>query len=1434
MAMSAGGLGGWSVSQGIEVILSRLSDGFCWDGSAWVNSRELLDSEHFSLPGDLADDRWRVTSALPGTNDLAEGIYRLDLHAYYHQFGVFSVASDDDAICRFRVDRTPPSRLDVTSPRDGGRQGSLNLARGVVEDDAGGSGIKSVTLRVRQGDLYWNGIGWGTESASLPATVNGNAWSLTNALPGREQLTLGAPCSLEATALDQADNRRMLTVTFTVDRDPPLLSITEPAAGEHLRELSTVRGYAVDSDGVVRLELALQRMRDQAWWSMLVQRWTPGTSLVVVTPSALGGWERTQGWPAGASLETGEYRLTATAVDSFGYRNTTVSTFQVDPAMPEPPLFDLSALFGNFEHTLDALAGTLPGVRASASSSGSRAAMSMQRSSDGQYWDGAKWTPQESLLQATVSGDRWTMAGLLPGINAPGSVGLHPGASAFGDFRAQGGTYTVRAYAMDSQGNRSSARTQTIQFDTTAPVIYWSMEDDQTAGMVARVTGGVEDPAGGTGIQEVRVSLQYFGIDTILYWDWVAGTYTQQFSPARCERAATLIGTEGLISWRAQLPSGQPSGRYLVTVRAFDRAGNSTREMRRYTVDNRNETPTTVVISQPSINAASYPATPWFRGVSHSLFRTRSVGVSLQRFFGGQLYYYDFVANAYAQGFNPPTMVAEATVESGPGTLDSWTLIPPALPPGHYRVIATATGLDGLESLPDAVALEIVDTAPPVIDINSPIASAEFDEAPWVTGTASDEQGLGKTYAGLMRYRLNTQVEYWNWAAQTWAPSWDDAQNRIQVADGAGEWSWQLPSSAPGHYAVLAIAEDVNGNNSGYASREFSIRDGTAPTVTILQPEAGRMVNSLRVIRGTARDALPASGVGRVDVRIARLREETPEYWDGSAWTQSPTFIRAGLDGEDWVVDHGPGTSDVVDGSIEITVSAYDQMPNRGDAILFVAMDRTPPVQFSMVNPATATTIYRLSGIRGLIADDANGSGPERVEAGLERQSDGQFWNGVAWTSVVVPLPCRLEGNQWNITTSLPSGQDLQPGVYLLHVQGYDRAGNRANLESGFTVQADAVAPSVGFLHLADQSHVQSLATLFGVAVDDVELESASLNLIRDRDGAQWDGTAWVSQVSVIYLGLSVSDGAWSYRSGPSGSGLEPGEYTLRVWGFDYGLNVGLQTVHVTAIAPEAEYHAPTPYLRAEDNPWTGSNWAWSYLETFEDGLLNTPGVSTSLPLSNNPGHPLGVLGPLGVPSTYVDSVDADDGAVDGSGSAGHSFHNPNQPAYVEFDFSAAELGGLPSHVGLVWTDGSDPIVFEAFDENGNSLGRLTGAHAGTSHMGATSDDRFYSVVYARGISRIRMQSGSEAGIEVDHLFYGRLGQNLAPATLGRIERGPDGKVSVRALGTPGRVHRLQASKDLAGWEDLGEILAGGDGSMEFTDEQATSLDRRFYRLIAR
>lgn len=230
-------------------------------------------------------------------------------------------------------------------------------------------------------------------------------------------------------------------------------------------------------------------------------------------------------------------------------------------------------------------------------------------------------------------------------------------------------------------------------------------------------------------------------------------------------------------------------------------------------------------------------------------------------------------------------------------------------------------------------------------------------------------------------------------------------------------------------------------------------------------------------------------------------------------------------------------------------------------------------------------------------------------------------------------------------------------------------------------------------------------------------------------------------------------------------------------------LGLGFFAPPAQAVTATGPYLSPSAYRAAGDSPFSALTFSVFHLENFEDGVLNTPGVTTTTP------------GRINGPGDLADSVDADDGAVDGSGAGGRSLLTDNFTAFA-FEFDAQVLGALPTHVGVVWTDvgnttstaGIGSVEFEAFDALGLSLGVLLAENLGNGsadgRSGATDEDRFFGAVAAGGVSRFEIRMPTSADWELDHLQYGVAAVPLPAA----------GWLFTAALGGVGCVMRRRAA----------------------------------------
>lgn len=189
-------------------------------------------------------------------------------------------------------------------------------------------------------------------------------------------------------------------------------------------------------------------------------------------------------------------------------------------------------------------------------------------------------------------------------------------------------------------------------------------------------------------------------------------------------------------------------------------------------------------------------------------------------------------------------------------------------------------------------------------------------------------------------------------------------------------------------------------------------------------------------------------------------------------------------------------------------------------------------------------------------------------------------------------------------------------------------------------------------------------------------------------------------------------------------------------------------SIAAPAMARGVATFGPSPYLSFADSPFSSLPFNSFFLENFEDGF-DTPGVSASsgVIVANGP---------------QVDSVDGDDGAVDGNGNVGASWY-PGLTS-ITFTFDAMALGGLPTHVGVVWTDvgnsaigfGVTNVTFTAYDSANVAIASFTNFGLGDGSVaGGTDEDRFFGASSLAGIARIEFSVSDSSDWELDHLQYG-------------------------------------------------------------------------------
>lgn len=173
----------------------------------------------------------------------------------------------------------------------------------------------------------------------------------------------------------------------------------------------------------------------------------------------------------------------------------------------------------------------------------------------------------------------------------------------------------------------------------------------------------------------------------------------------------------------------------------------------------------------------------------------------------------------------------------------------------------------------------------------------------------------------------------------------------------------------------------------------------------------------------------------------------------------------------------------------------------------------------------------------------------------------------------------------------------------------------------------------------------------------------------------------------------------------------------------------------------------PSAYLQTGDTPagfFCAGCVGW--IEDFE----LAEGADSFITMDN--GELLGPNTFSGLMNSVTDSVDGDDGVVDGTGNDGSSWFADSNSVTVSF-------ANTVKNAGLVFTDGdrvSTNIRLEAFDSDGNSLAHIdAGDLADDMFTGETAEDTFlgFQDTDAR-IASITLSMDGGTGIEIDHVHW--------------------------------------------------------------------------------
>jgi subtilisin-like proprotein convertase family protein len=686
-----------------------------------------------------------------------------------------------------------------------------------------------VSIRRANDNLYFDGTGFTslTEVRRAATVGSGGAWSL----PLAAGVFTGQTGSffISAYATDAAGNAGLDpgTSTLLIDSTRPTVTIT-PAGG-------LVNGATpftlTFSEPVFDLNPSLVVVSDGGTGVSAEPNATNTVWTVRVVPLSDGPVTVTA--EAGVAIDAGDN-------PSEGPVSVAVTYDGTAPTVSVPADFVVRPA---------AWAGAFSGSAADAASGLATVAVAVFSEADGRFWDGTSFAFTDAKFLSADGLEAFTFP--------------FPAAQFTAD-----GVYRFTVRATDQAGNRTEAETA-VTVDGTRPEVV----------LVAPAAGGVLNAAGfaagvrGTaadataGLASTTVAVQRLADGKF----WTGGGFTGG-SPAFL--ATTGSPAEWFLPGLAA--AALTDGRYRVTVRTADRAGNLTDLAGEFTYDTVQPVPDKLTPEA----GVGYNAANWTGALAGQVSDsqdTAAVSVTLRREADGLFWNGSFFGGD--AGVPLPTVLSTA----GGRTTWTYTFSPFGFPDdGAYTLTATATDAAGNSGT--TVSRFTFDNTAPTSAVTA-AAGGLFSPGTWpgkVAGTAADDlSGVSKVSVSLQQVATGRFFDGTGFTSAT--------EVRLPAAVTPGGWSFPLAASslpADGRFVLSSYALDGAGNTQAFGTPYPFVFDATPPqavvtadkgavtnvaplafTVAFTSPVTGLDTTGLVATNGTVIDATPRAD-GTFVVRV--------------------------------------------------------------------------------------------------------------------------------------------------------------------------------------------------------------------------------------------------------------------------------------------------------------------------------------------------------------------------------------------------------------------------------------------------------------------------------------------------------------------------------------------------------------------------------------
>jgi hypothetical protein len=383
-----------------------------------------------------------------------------------------------------------------------------------------------------------------------------------------------------------------------------------------------------------------------------------------------------------------------------------------------------------------------------------------------------------------------------------------------------------------------------------------------------------------------------------------------------------------------------------------------------------------------------------------------------------------------------------------------------------------------------------IDTQPPSSNISVPKNNGYYKEFDIIRGTAIDPgvaTGVNRIELGIIRLKDN---KYWDGSTWTSETSW-------LLTNGTMKWEYDSKGvtwTSKEQYRILSRGIDNATNLETPGDGIIITFDTDCPISTIIIPQNNSYHNVLNSISGTSTD-ISGSGVKKVEIAIKQTNDDN--YWNGQTWVAAKSWLN--VDGtNDWIYD---SSSVMWTSGVQYIIFARSidwlnniEVTTTGTRII---IDKDSPIS-QVIHPGTGMFLNQLDLITGN-ASDHNGSGLDRIEISIRRDSDRNYWDGATWQSEISWITAQGTDNWTYKSDEIPWTTDSYNTIFS---NAIDKMENKLPHWKGNTFMFDNKPPEQSFTINNNAKFTNSLE--LNLTLESEDSGSGVALMTFSNDGQKW------------------------------------------------------------------------------------------------------------------------------------------------------------------------------------------------------------------------------------------------------------------------------------------------------------------------------------------